>query len=67
MQTYKGYQFSRLEDGLAVFHPRNPTKPVYLVLRSDSLPTNADMEKKAKRWVTAYRDGTIWAVQEALT
>lgn len=55
MQTYKHYQFNKTADGVAVFDPRWPAKPVYVA---------ADVAR-AKRWVAAFRDGVTWAVLAA--
>jgi hypothetical protein len=55
MATYKGYDLVTTDGGVEVYHPRTPAKPVYVA-------TDA---AHAKRWVSAYRDGTYWAVMEA--
>lgn len=58
--TYKGYVMtgSMGEDGVGdvrVYHPDSPL-PFYKTTSLD----------RAMRWVDAYRDGVIWAVQARL-
>jgi hypothetical protein len=53
--TFKNYDMVRTANGVEVFDPRWPDKPVYVA---------ADTEQ-AKRWVSAFRDGATWAVMEA--
>lgn len=55
MATFKGYELVPADDGVEVYDPRTPAKPMYVA---------ADVTR-AKRWVSAYRDGVTWAVLEA--
>ena len=55
-QSYKSYDLAPCLDGkVAVIDPRfHASRPLHV----------ADDLGKAKRWVSAYRDGTQWALQE---
>lgn len=56
METYKHYKVVTHADGhVAVYDPRYPRNP--------SLH-DTDTVAKARRWVSAYRDGVTWAAQE---
>jgi len=50
--TYKGYVISGRSPHCVVYHP-DYAEPVY----------RAGDFKEAKRFINAYRDGTVWAVQ----
>lgn len=56
VQTYKSYDLAPCLDGtVAVIDPRfHASRPLHIA---------ADLPK-AKRWVSAYRDGAQWALQE---
>jgi len=56
VQDYKSYVLAPCLDGrVSVIDPRfHASRPLHL----------ADDLAKAKRWVSAYRDGAQWALQE---
>jgi hypothetical protein len=56
--TYKHYKITVRTDGVAVFDPRFPRAPA--LFRAATLD-------EAKRWVTGYRDGAMWAVDAKLS
>jgi hypothetical protein len=57
LYTYKGYRLRRLPTVTKVYDPRDPdNKPIWVGSSTEA----------AKKWITAYRKGHQWAVNERL-
>ncbi len=56
MEIFQHFKVVTHADGrVAVYDPRYPRNPSLF---------DTDAVKKARRWISAYRDGVTWAVQE---